>query len=102
MPAIIRWNSDRTIVEVVTPEGTTFGPMAHDGDPQVLCTDDDNPTVPAYNAVIGEVDGLETGRVYRLVPVDTETEEGAELELGEDDEDDEPDPVAGFGESGNV
>jgi len=96
MPAIIRKNSDNTILELETPEGVVFGPMEmpeeQDGEPAepVFLVDDENPNGPAYIATVSEYEGLKANTVYQLVPVVTEVEQNAELE-DPDDEDDEDD-----------
>jgi hypothetical protein len=102
MSAKIRINSDRSLIEIETPEGEIFGPMEcpqdekdEDGDlllaEPIFCTDEENPDSPAYICVVSEYEGLRTNTVYQLVPITTEVQLDAELEEDEDEEEEEDD-----------
>lgn len=92
--AIVRINPERTNLAVERPDGTVFGDTYEPGSYLMLADedtpDDDCPCI----VVMGDYPGLKSNTVYRLVPIDTMIEEGADLDddgEGEpgDDEDEE-------------
>ena len=85
--AVIRFNPDHSQCEITTPDDVEYGPEAVPEDLLILTSGDDG---RAYIAAFG-VDGLDPNTVYELTPVDTEVEEG---ELGEDDDEEEPETPA--------
>lgn len=77
--AKLRFNADKTLVEIENPAGESFGPMEIPEDKIIMLCDEDEPQNPAYVAVVGDYDGLAANTLYQLVPVQTEVEEGVEL-----------------------
>ena len=95
MPAKIRINPEETLVELETPEGVVFGPLEmpedEDGEPAepIFMVDDENPSGPAYIALVSAYEGLKANTVYQLVEVVTELEKDVDLDDDEDDEDED-------------
>jgi len=92
MPVILRLNPDKTIAEIETPAGDTFGPEDVSEDPFVICCDAETP-IP-YVVLAGEFPGLKSNTAYQLVEVATDVIEG-DLELPEDDDDEDEEETIG-------
>jgi hypothetical protein len=94
--AKIRINPERTKAEFITPEGEEFTEnLPSDGGLLTVLGDvDEDSTV--YVGAAGEFPGLTANTIYRLVPVRTELETNALIEIDEDDEEaDEPESLVG-------
>jgi len=90
MSARLRFNPDKTIVEIETPEGETVSVnIDDDEDVPIFVVNEDNPDDPAYVAIAAKYKGLRANTVYKLVPVQTIVELNAELEEDEEEEDEE-------------
>ncbi len=85
--AILRMNPARTLIEMETPEGAEWGPLDWPEDQLVVCADPEGGD--AYLAVLDGYEGLEANTIYKLVKIETVTEE--DDHLGEDVDDDEDD-----------
>src|SRR5262245_10412445 len=91
---IIRVNPDRTLAEIVTPEGEEWGPETYpagDEDSLIIMSDEDKPGEPSYVAVLDGYGNLKPFTLYRLTEVGTSMEETelSEDDLDDDDEDDQ-------------
>jgi len=82
MPAILRINPDRTVFEVVTPEGTQFGPEETDEESSVL----EDQEGACFMVVFEGYEILKPNTVYRLVEVETMVEEVDEFDDDGDDD----------------
>ncbi|MFZ1005573.1 MAG: hypothetical protein WAN65_01970 [Candidatus Sulfotelmatobacter sp.] len=91
MPAKLRFNSDKSLVEIETPAGESFGPMEIPEDHIIMLCDEDEPQNPAYVAVVGDYDGLDAFKLYQLVLVSTEVEEDVSLVEETEEEEEEVD-----------
>lgn len=91
MSAKLRFNPDKSLVEIELPDGQVLDPMetpaAEDDDPIVMLVDEEDENAPSHLAVIGEYPGLRTQTVYQLIPVETSVE--FDVDLDEEDEEEE-------------
>ena len=91
---VIRVNPERTLVEVDTPDGDSWGPEpypASDEDGLIILSDEDKPGDASYVAVCDGYGNLKPNTIYQLVEVGTILEEDAALTEGDEDEDDDDD-----------
>ena len=85
--ATIRYNPDRSLCEVQigTSEQDTWGPLDADDSGHFLV---DEESGDLYYLALGDEEGLTPDTLYRMEPVETDTEDGVEIESDEEDNDD--------------
>lgn len=82
MPALIRYNADRTKFDATTPDGVEFAAAEFEPGLATVLADDDGPSFVIIHR--GFNDCLDEDVMYRLVPVATEVEDDADLSDGDD------------------
>jgi hypothetical protein len=70
--AVIKMNPEKTLVEIETPDGQEWGPLAWPSDQLVVMSQQGS---EAFLAILEGYDGLKSNTVYALVEVETLVEE---------------------------